>query len=290
MICYMFGGDEFVFVEISEVMLFDVFFKGMVIMYELQWCVVLGIIEICLVNVFYQVCYDLDVIEFDMFVVLFKVIEVEVGDVLFEFDICIVEVLVLYNDLWMYEMLMWFCECYQDLLLIDFEYVVWINGKCDVDDFIVVYLGLLWFVLMVGFVVGLLFMYQMVECVWQFEVLKYLWLCIDMLKLMVGYGGCFGCIYLVCGVGGYQMFGVMLVLIFDFVQWFDYLCDFMVFFWFGDIVKFQLIDCDVYDVVVVVVEVGIFLLCVCFVKFLFDVFWCDFDVVNCFFVEVLYVC
>lgn len=201
-------------------------------------------------------------------------LEVEVV-VVCSIEMCIVEVLVLYNDFWIYEILMCFCDCYQDLDFIDFEYVVWINGYVDVWVFIQVYSGMLWFVLMVGFVVGLLFMYQMVECEWQLQVFKYLCLCIDMLKLIFGYGGCFGCIYLVCGVGGYQMFGVILVLIFDFCQGLFYFEELMVFFCVGDIVQFCFIEWIEYECMVVEVEVGIFDLCICLVSFDFDVFFVD---------------
>ena len=75
--------------------------------------------------------------------------------------------------------------------------------------------GAPWFVTMVGFVAGLPFMFQMVERHRQIEVPKYLRPRTDTPKLTVGYGGCFSCIYSVRGAGGYQMFGITPMPIFD---------------------------------------------------------------------------
>lgn len=171
---YTFGGDEFVFVEISEAMSLDAFFKGTAITRELQRRAVPGITEICPANASYQVRYDPDVIEPDTLVALLKAIEAEVGDAPLELDTRIVEVPVLYNDPWTHETLMRFRERHQDPSSTDLEYAARINGKRDVDDFIAAHSGSPWFVSMVGFVAGLPFMYQMVERARQLEVPKYL--------------------------------------------------------------------------------------------------------------------
>jgi len=96
-------------------------------------------------------------------------------------------------------------------------------------------------------VAGLPFMYQMVERERQIQVPKYLRPRTDTPKLTVGYGGCFSCIYSVRGAGGYQMFGITPMPIFDPDQKTNYLEDFMVFFRPGDIVKFKPIDRVEYD-------------------------------------------
>ena len=95
---------------------------------------------------------------------------------------------------------------------------------------------------MVGFVAGLPFMFQMVDRERQIEVPKYLRPRTDTPKLTVGYGGCFSCIYSVRGAGGYQMFGITPMPIFDPKQEIGCLSDFMVFFRPGDIVQFRPID------------------------------------------------
>jgi urea carboxylase len=78
---------------------------------------------------------------------------------------------------------------------------------------------------MVGFVAGLPFLYQMVDRPRQLEVPKYLRPRTDTPKLTVGYGGCFTAIYSVRGAGGYQMFGITPVPIYDPKSEVDYISD-----------------------------------------------------------------
>jgi urea carboxylase len=118
--------------------------------------------------------------------------------------------------------------------------------------------GAPWFVSMVGFVAGLPFLYQMVERSRQIEAPKYLRPRTDTPKLTVGHGGCFGCIYSVRGAGGYQMFGITPMPIYDPKQEVSYLRDFMIFFKPGDIVKFKPVDRDGYDAAIEEVERGRF--------------------------------
>lgn len=285
---YTFGGDEFVFAEISEQMSLDAFFKGTAITRELQRRDVPGVTEICPANASYQVRYDPDVIAPDALVALLRSIEAEVGETTLDIDTRIVEVPVLYNDPWTHETLMRFRERHQDPASSDLEYAARINGKRDVDEFIAAHAGSPWFVSMVGFVAGLPFMYQMVERDRQLQVPKYLRPRTDTPKLTVGHGGCFGCIYSVRGAGGYQMFGVTPAPIFDPAQRLDYLRDFMVFFQPGDIVKFKPIDRAAYDEAVAAVEAGTFSLRVRPVKFSLADFIREPDEYNRSLVEVLY--
>ena len=60
------------------------------------------------------------------------------------------------------------------------------------------------------------------------------------------------------GAGGYQMFGITPMPIYDPNQEISYLRDFMVFFRPGDIVKWKPIDRDAYDATVAEVEAGRF--------------------------------
>lgn len=284
---YTFGGDEFIFVEISEAMSLDAFFKGTAITRELQRRAVAGISEICPANASYQVRYDPDVIGPETLLALLKEIEVQVGEAELDIDTRIVEVPVLYNDPWTHETQMRFRERHQDPTSTDLEYAARINGMADVDAFIAAHSGSPWFVSMVGFVAGLPFMFQMVERSRQLEVPKYLRPRTDTPKLTVGHGGCFGCIYSVRGAGGYQMFGVTPAPIFDSAQRLDYLRDFMVFFRPGDIVKFKPIDRTAYDEALAAVEAGTFSLRVRPVKFSLHAFLKDPDAYNRSLVEVL---
>lgn len=284
---YTFGGDEFIFVEISESMSLDAFFKGTAITRELRRRNVPGVTEICPANASYQVRYDPDVIEPDTLLALLKTIEAEVGEAALNIDTRIVEVPVLYNDPWTHETLMRFRERHQAPESTDLEYAARVNGKRDIDEFIAAHAGSPWFVSMVGFVAGLPFMYQMVERERQLQVPKYLRPRTDTPKLNVGHGGCFGCIYSVRGAGGYQMFGVTPAPIFDPAQRLDYLRDFMVFFRPGDIVKFKPIDRAEYDAAVAAVEAGTFTLRVKPVRFALEAFLRDPHAYNRSLVEVL---
>jgi urea carboxylase len=76
---------------------------------------------------------------------------------------------------------------------------------------------------------------------------KYLRPRTDTPKLTVGHGGCFGCIYSVRGAGGYQMFGITPMPIYDPQQQISYLREFMILFKPGDMVRFKPIDRACYD-------------------------------------------
>lgn len=151
-----------------------------------------------------------------------------------------------------------FRERHQDPKATDLEYAAQVNGLSDVDAFIAAHSGSPWFVSMVEFVAGLPFMYQMVDRPRQLPVPKYLRPRTDAPKLTIGHGGCISCIYSVHGAGGYQMFGIAPMPIFDPEQKTSYLRDFMVFFRPGDIVKFKPIDREGYDSAIESVAAGAF--------------------------------
>lgn len=255
---YSFGGDEFIFAEISEAMSLQSFFKGMAITRALRERRLPGVTEICPANASYQVRYDPDVIAPQALLTILKEIEagIELDDL--SLQTRIIEVPVLYNDPWTHETLMRFRERHQDPESTDLEYAARINGFESVPAFIDAHSGSPWFVSMVGFVAGLPFMFQMVEREYQLEVPKYLRPRTDTPKHTVGHGGCFGCIYSVRGAGGYQMFGVTPAPIFEPEQRQAHLRDSMVFFRPGDIVKFKAIDRAAYDQALSEVEAGSF--------------------------------
>ena len=255
---YSFGGDEHVFVEIDEEMSLEAFFKGMAICGELQKRRIAGVTEICPANASYLVRFDPDIISPDAMLRTLQDIEAAVGTADLELPTRIVEIPVLYNDPWTRETLMRFRERHQDPSGTDIEYAARINGHKSIDAFIAAHSGAPWFVSMVGFVAGLPFLFQMVERAKQIEVPKYLRPRTDTPKLTVGHGGCFGCIYSVRGAGGYQMFGITPVPIYDPAQKVPYLRDFMVFFRPGDIVKWKPISREEYDRDVKAVEAGTF--------------------------------
>ena len=198
--------------------------------------------EICPANASFQIKFDPDVIRSDRLLGLIKEMEAETGMAESKLDTRIIEIPVYYQDPWTTETLMRFRERHQDPDSTDIEFAARINGYDSVESFIRAHSGAPWFVSMVGFVSGLPFLFQMVDRKRQIEVPKYLRPRTDTPKLTVGYGGCFSCIYSVRGAGGYQMFGITPMPIYDPEQEVSYLRDFMVFFRPGDIVKWKPID------------------------------------------------
>ena len=285
---YSFGGDEHLFVEISEEMSLPAFFKGMAICNELRSRALPGITEICPANASFLVRFDPDVILPDEVMATVMAIEAKLGDAHLQLETRIIEIPVLYNDPWTHETLMRFRERHQDPSSTDIEYAARINGLASVDEFIQAHSGAPWFVSMVGFVAGLPFLFQMVDREHQLEVPKYLSPRTDTPKLTIGHGGCFSCIYSVRGAGGYQMFGVTTAPIFDPAQRLSYLKDLMVFFHPGDIVKWKPIDRAEYDKHVAEVEAGTYQLRIEPVSFSLKDFLADPDGYNKQLLKVLY--
>ncbi|MCP4330874.1 MAG: allophanate hydrolase subunit 1 [Alphaproteobacteria bacterium] len=277
---YSFGGDEHIFAEVDEEMSLEAFFKSLSMTAAIRDSQIKGVAEICLANASYQVKFDPDQISPDDMLAELKRLETSAEKTDSVLKTRIIEVPVLYNDPWTNETLMRFRERHQDPNSTDLEYAARINGFGSADEFVAAHSGAPWFVSMVGFVAGLPFMYQMVDRSRQIEVPKYLRPRTDTPKLTVGYGGCFSCIYSVRGAGGYQMFGITPMPIYDPKQEVGYLRDFMVFFKPGDIVKFKPIDRSTYDQHIADVEANKFTPLNRDVTFSLDVFHKDIDGYN----------
>ncbi|HUG62962.1 MAG TPA: allophanate hydrolase subunit 1 [Methylomirabilota bacterium] len=255
---YSFGGDEHIFVEVDEEMSLEAFFKSLSITNAVRESRIKGVTEICPANASFQIKFDPDVIAPDDMMTELKSLERTADGASSALKTRIVEMPVYYGDPWTHETLMRFRERHQDPSSTDLEYAARINGYADAPAFIAAHSGSPWFVSMVGFVAGLPFMYQMVDRQKQIEVPKYLRPRTDTPKLTVGHGGCFGCVYSVRGAGGYQMFGITPMPIYDPKQEISYLREFMIFFRPGDIVKFKPVDRDGYDAAVEAVDRGTF--------------------------------
>jgi urea carboxylase len=255
---YSFGGDEHLFVECDESMSLEAFFKSLSMTSAVRESGIAGVTEICPANASFQIKFDPDVIKPNDLLREVTAIEGAAEKTAPVIKTRIIEIPVFYQDPWTHETLMRFRERHQDPKATDLEYAAHVNGLSGVDAFIAAHSGSPWFVSMVGFVAGLPFMYQMVDRPRQLQVPKYLRPRTDTPKLTIGHGGCFSCIYSVRGAGGYQMFGITPMPIFDPEQKTSYLRDFMVFFRPGDIVKFKPIGRDDYDRAVGDVAAGTF--------------------------------
>lgn len=253
---YTFGGDEHILVEIDEEMSLEAFFKSLSLTNEIREAKIKGVTEICPANASYQVKFDPDILHPNDLLFELKEMEKNADRGKTKLNTRIIEIPVYYQDPWTTETLMRFRDRHQDPNSTDIEFAAQINGYKSVDDFIKAHSGSPWFVGMVGFVAGLPFLYQMVDRKRQIQVPKYLRPRTDTPKQTVGYGGSFSCIYSVRGAGGYQMFGITPVTIFDSSQNTSYLRDFMVFFKPGDIVKWKPINREEYDQTVIDVDSG----------------------------------
>lgn len=255
---YSFGGDEHLFVEVSEDMSLEAFFTSLSITNAVRDSRIKGVTEICPANASFQIKFDPEIIAPDDLLTEVQRLESQAARSEPVIKTRIIEIPVFYNDPWTHETLMRFRERHQDPSSTDIEYAARVNGLADAQAFIEAHASAPWFVSMVGFVAGLPFLYQMVEKKRQLQVPKYLRPRTDTPRLTVGHGGCFGCIYSVRGAGGYQMFGITPMPIYDPNQSVSYLRDFMCLFRPGDIVKWKPIGREEYDAAVADVDAGRF--------------------------------
>jgi len=284
---YTFGGDEHVYVEMDDEMSLDAFFKSLSMSTAVRDAKIEGVTEICPANASFQVRFDPDVIAPDDIMAKLRELEHKAESAEKRLTTRIIEIPVFYKDPWTHETLMRFRERHQDPNGTDLDYAAKINGFADANAFIEAHHSQPWFVSMVGFVAGLPFLYQLVERDKQLQVPKYLSPRTDTPKLTVGYGGCFSCIYSVRGAGGYQMFGVTPMPIYDPEQKVAHLKDFMVFFKPGDIVKWKPIDRAEYDAIVAAVEDGTYVPRIAEVEFDLDEFNADMRGTNAKMLEAL---
>jgi urea carboxylase len=243
--------------------------------------------EICPANASFQVRFDPDVIAPDDMMRELKALEAVAQSAPATLDTRIIEVPVFYNDPWTHETGQRFRERHQDPTSTDIEYTARINGLDGIDGFIKAHSGAPWFVSMVGFVAGLPFLYQMTDRSRQIQSPKYLRPRTDTPRLTVGHGGCFACIYSVRGAGGYQMFGITPMPIYDPAQQTPYLRDFMCLFKPGDIVKWKPIDRAEYDHTVAEVDAGRWMPRIAPVTFSLAEFQADIDGTNARVMEAL---
>jgi urea carboxylase len=284
---YTHGGDEHIYVEMDDEMSLEAFFKSLSMSTAVREANIPGVTEICPANASFQVRFDPDVTAPSDMLKKIQDLEHKAGTSAKRLTTRIIEIPVFYQDPWTHETLMRFRERHQDPSGSDLDYAARINGFDSVEAFITAHHSQPWFVSMVGFVAGLPFLYQLVERDKQLQVPKYLRPRTDTPKLTVGYGGCFSCIYSVRGAGGYQMFGITPMPIYDPEQNASYLKDFMVFFKPGDIVKWKSIDRAEYDDILQQVEDGTYVPRMAEVEFDLDAFNADMPGTNAKLMEAL---
>jgi len=286
---YSWGGDEHLVVQVDEAMSLEANFSVMAIAQVLQRRALDGVVDICPANASFMVRFDPDVLAPAELETQVRDAEQEVGDApSLTLQTRIVEVPVWYDDPFTNETAARFRTHHQRQEGGDLEFAALENGLSSAQEFIDRHSGSPWLTSMVGFVAGLPFLFQMVPRERQMQVPKYLRPRTDTPALTIGHGGCFACIYSVRGAGGYQMFGITPVPIFDPAQQLADFSEFMVFFRPGDIVKFRAIDQQEYDRTRGEVEAGTYRYLQRPVSFSLDDFLAAPDAYNATLLEVLH--
>lgn len=287
---YEHGGDEFVFVELSEEMSMAANFKAMIITNALAEEGLDGIVDICPSNASYMIRVDPDVLDPRDLVQRLEALDAEAGELPEDFVLAtrIVDVPVFYNDPWTHEALMRFRDRHQDPDGTDLEYAARINGFDSVEAFIAHHSGAPYLVTMLGFVPGLPFCYQMEPRERQVEVPKYVRPRTFTPERAFGMGGAFSVVYPVQGAGGYQLFGIAPAPVLDTTQDHPDFADSIVFPKSGDILRFRSIDRDEFDRTRATVEDGSFRYTQREVEFSPSAFMADPAGVNRSLLEVLY--
>lgn len=256
---YEYGGDEFVFVELSEDMSLEANFRGMAITQKLRETGLPGIVDICPGNASYMIRVNPEVLHPDQLIEKLKELEKSVSDLNdIEINSRIVDVPVFFEDPWTHEALMRFRDRHQDPNATDLEYAARINGYQTKGDFIQAITDYPFLVSMVGFVPGLPWCFQMVPREQQIEVPKYVRPRTFTPERAFGFGGAFACIYPVQGAGGYQLFGVAAAPIYDKDQRLPDFEHSMVFPRQGDIFRFRGVTIDEFESIRKQVEDGTF--------------------------------
>lgn len=256
---YTWGADEHLVVQISEEMSLPANFTAMAMSRGIEERGLTGVTDICPSNASLLVRFDPDLIAPQALEEAVREVEAEVAhDPHLSLETRIVEIPVWYDDPYTNETGARFRDRHQRPEGNDLDFAAIENGLDSAEAFIEAHSSAPWITSMVGFVAGLPFLFQMVDRDRQLEVPKYLRPRTDTPERTIGHGGCFSCIYSVRGAGGYQMFGITPVPIFDPKQRLADFSEFMVFFRPGDIVKFRAIDEAEYSSIRSEVEAGTF--------------------------------
>ncbi|MDM5340613.1 carboxyltransferase domain-containing protein [Fictibacillus enclensis] len=256
---YELGGDEFIFVELSESMNLEAMFKGMAITNGLAEEKLDGIMDICPGNASYMIRLNPEVIHPQEVIEKLKQLEASTTDYeIIVIESRVIDVPVLFEDPWTHEALMRFRKNHQDPESTDLEYCARINGFDSKEELIRSIVDYPFLVSMVGFVPGLPFTFQLTSQEKQIEVPKYVTPRTFTPERAFGFGGAFAVIYPVQGAGGYQLFGTAAAPILDVQQQLPDFKESMVFPRQGDILRYRDINMEEYELIRKEVEAGTF--------------------------------
>jgi urea carboxylase len=245
-----FGGEEFVFIELTEHMSLSGALRIKAITDALEELDLDGVTDICPSNASYRLRVDPD--RCDPRSLQEPIVEqhrryVDTTDVVLNTEI--LEVPVFYNDPWSTETAMRFRDRHQSSTETDLEYISRINGFGSVEDFICAHSGNPFIVTFMCFVPGNAESMQLVPDDMQLQAPKYVRPRTDTPERALGHGGAFATIYPARGAGGYQLVGRAATPVFDLAQELPDFADDPVLARAGMIVKYRPIDREEYDAV-----------------------------------------
>ncbi|GEN33898.1 MULTISPECIES: 5-oxoprolinase subunit B family protein [Aneurinibacillus] len=255
---FTFGGDEFIYAEVSRAMNVEANFKVLAVTDEIRRCNIPGVTEICPANASYLIRYNPDIIRpLDLLDVLREIDEQKSDISGLTLQSRVVEIPIWYDDPITKECAAKFKDRHQDPSVSNLEFVMKINGFKDKEDFIHAHSSAPYLVSMVGFVPG---------TAWEFplgvpqeniiEAPKYLRPRTQTPARAISMAGAFTVIYPVAGPGGYQLIGMSAVPVYDPEQKLEDLKDTLILAKAGDIWKHRPIDESEYNKIVAEVEAG----------------------------------
>ncbi|MFJ8265946.1 allophanate hydrolase subunit 1 [Peribacillus asahii] len=210
---FHFGGDEYIFAEISKDMSAESNFKALAITKELRRRQIPGVMDICPANASYLVRFDpVNISAYDLLDYLKEIDILKSKPSELNLPIRIVEIPIWYDDPVTQEYSRRFKDRHPEPTLTNFEFVMKINGFQDKEAFIEAHSLMPHLISMIGFNPG---------TAWEFplglpreqiiQTPKYNSPRTDTPKQAVGMGGAFTVIYPVSGPGSYQLIGMSAV-------------------------------------------------------------------------------
>ena len=266
---YSYGGDEFVFVELSEEMSFRANFKGRAIIQSLQEKDLPGILDLCPNSTSFLIHFDPAELHPDALIAELESIDAALGDPAdFHFRSRVIDVPIMYDDPWSTECLLRYRDRHQDPDSTDLEYMARINGFKTVPDLIAAYSAPPYLVMGVGFTPACYWSAAMVPREQAIVAPTYIRPRVDTPERAMSHGGCFAAIYPSPGPGGYQLIGMAPAPIFDPKQALPDFEESPVFTRTGDIFVYRPIDRGEFDAIRAEVEAG---------TFRYPIYECDFE-------------
>lgn len=214
---FNFGGDEYIYAEISRDMRIESNFKALAVTDELRKRNIPGILEIVPSNSSYLVRYNPDIISARDLLDDLKEIDLTKSDPKkLHFSVRIVEIPAWYDDPVSEEFSFRFRNRHPAPDISNFEFVMRVNGFTDKDEFIQRHSETPYLITMVGFLPGTAWHFPLgLEPNEIIQAPKYNSPRTETPERGMGIGGAFNVIYPVNGPGSYQLIGRSAVSVVD---------------------------------------------------------------------------